>query len=168
MNDQDVTISLLVAADETNVIGKDNALPWHLPNDLRYFKNLTWAMPVLMGRKTFDSIGKVLPGRLNIVITRNGNWKFDGVTVVHSLDDALEAGRKAGAKEIFVIGGAAIFDSALPQADRVYLTRIHSTFDGDTYFPSLNTSEWELTKEQPCKSDAKNPYDHTFQVWQRK
>jgi dihydrofolate reductase len=118
-------LSLLVAADENNVIGKDNKLPWHLPNDLRYFKNLTWAMPILMGRKTFESIGKPLQGRKSIVITRSDGWKHEGVEVVHSVEEAIEKAKSFGAKEIFVIGGAEIFQTAFPKAERIYLTRIH-------------------------------------------
>src|SRR5215212_5163195 len=101
-----VSLSLLVAADEKNVIGKDNKLPWHLPNDLKYFKNQTWAMPILMGRKTFESIGKPLPGRKSIVITRSDDWQHQGVDVVHSVDEAITKAKQLGVKEIFVIGGA--------------------------------------------------------------
>src|SRR5215207_10424781 len=102
-------LSLLVAADEKNVIGKDNKLPWHLPNDLKYFKNQTWGMPILMGRKTFESIGKPLQGRKSIVITRNGQWKHEGVETVHTVEDAIAKAAGQGAKEVFVIGGAEIF-----------------------------------------------------------
>ena len=126
-------LSLLVAAAENNVIGKDNKLPWHLPNDLKYFKNQTWGMPILMGRKTFESIGKPLPGRKNIVITRNTDWKSDGTLVVHSLDDAINLAEKDGVKEIFVIGGAEIFNDAFDKAQRLYLTRVHADLEGDTY-----------------------------------
>ena len=160
-------LSLLVAADENNVIGKDNKLPWHLPNDLRYFKNLTWAMPILMGRKTFESIGKPLPGRKSIVITRNPEWNHDGVTVVHSVDAALAAAQKEDVKEIFVIGGAEIFREAFPVARRIYLTRIHHNFDGDVYFQELSPQEWTLVKETHCSPDEKNAFAHTFQVWER-
>jgi dihydrofolate reductase len=124
-------------------------------------------MPVLMGRKTFESIGKVLPGRLNIVITNNRHWSASGVSVVHSLDDAIAAGTEAGVKELFVIGGATIFQSALPQAGRVYLTRIHSAFSGDTFFTLPGEGQWTLRKEQFCGKDARNAFDHTFQVWER-
>src|SRR5687767_1155392 len=123
-----VIISLLVAAGENDVIGKDNHLPWHLPNDLKYFKNLTWGMPIVMGRKTFESIGKPLPGRKSIVITRNRNWTFEGVTVAHSMDDAVTYSKSFGVKEIFVIGGARVFEAAFPIADRLYCTRIHQHF----------------------------------------
>ncbi|WP_132053846.1 dihydrofolate reductase [Pseudocnuella soli] len=160
-------ISFVVAADEGGVIGKANQLPWHLPNDLKYFKNLTWAMPILMGRKTFESIGKPLPGRQSIVITRNGDWQYPGVLVVHSVAEALEAAKTAGVKEIFVIGGAEIFASAMPQAQRLYLTRVHHRFDGDVFLPSIDDSEWNLVREQHCSADEKNAYAHTFQVWER-
>lgn len=162
-----VIISLLVAASENNVIGKDNKLPWHLPNDLKYFKNLTWAMPVLMGRKTFEAIGKPLPGRTNIVITRNSSWTSEGAAVVHTLDEAIGKAKEADVKEIFVIGGAEIFASALPQANRIYLTRIHHQFEGDAFFPSIDEKEWQLVKQHFCAADEKNQYPHTFQVWER-
>jgi dihydrofolate reductase len=161
-------LSLLLAADENNVIGKDNALPWHLPSDLRYFKNLTWAMPVLMGRKTFESIGKPLPGRKSIVITHNRNWKQSGAEVVHSVDEAIRKAEAYAVKEIFVIGGAEIFVSALPDANRIYLTRIHHRFEGDTFFPAINESEWGMRSEKKCAPDDKNLYSHSFQVWERK
>jgi len=161
-------LSLLVAASENNVIGRDNKLPWHLPDDLKYFKNLTWAMPILMGRKTFDSIGKPLPGRKSIVITRNNDWHHEGVDVVHSLEAAVEKAKEYGAKEIFVIGGAEIFKTSLPNAARIYLTRIHHQFDGDVFFPVINEDQWTLVSKRYCEKDAKNAYDHTYQVWERK
>jgi dihydrofolate reductase len=161
-------ISLLVAASENNVIGKDNQLPWHLPNDLKYFKNLTWGMPILMGRKTFDSIGKPLPGRKSIVITRNQDWQHEGVDVVHSIDDAVQKAESYGVKEIFVIGGAEIFKTALPTANRLYLTRIHQDFEGDVYFPSISEDNWQLTSSRYCEADEKNAFAHTYQVWNRK
>jgi dihydrofolate reductase len=161
-------LSLLVAASENNVIGKDNQLPWHLPNDLKYFKNLTWGMPILMGRKTFESIGKALPGRKSIVITRNSDWQHDGVDVVHSIEEAVAEAESLGVKEIFVVGGADIFKTALPDANRIYLTRIHQDFDGDVYFPELNKTEWVLMSSRFCEADEKNKYDHTYQVWERK
>ncbi len=161
-------LSLLVAADVNNVIGKNNQLPWHLPNDLKYFKNLTWAMPILMGRKTFESIGKALPGRKSIVITRNKNWQQPGVDVVYSIDEAIELAKSYDVKEIFVIGGAEIFNSAFEKAHRIYLTRIYHQFEGDVYFPFVNEEQWLLSKDHQCKKDEKNIYDHSFQVWERK
>jgi dihydrofolate reductase len=161
-------LSLLVAVDENYVIGKDNQLPWHLPNDLKYFKNLTWGMPILMGRKTFESIGKPLPGRKSIVITRDTNWQREGVEVVHSVDQAIDKAKGHDIKEIFVIGGAEIFATSFDQADRIYLTRIHHAFDGGVYFPQISEGEWRLVKSHLSTKDDKNPYDHTFQVWERK
>jgi dihydrofolate reductase len=161
-------ISLLVAASENNVIGKDNQLPWHLPNDLRYFKNQTWGMPILMGRKTFESIGKPLQGRKSIVITRNLDWKQEGVEVVHSLEAAIEKAEASGVKEIFVIGGAEIFKTSFSRAGRIYLTRIHHQFEGDVFFPDLAGAEWKLVQERFCPADAKNAFAHSFQVWERK
>lgn len=163
-----MTISLLVAASENNVIGAANKLPWHLPADLRYFKNLTWAMPILMGRKTFESIGKPLPGRKSIVITRNRNWQHEGVDVVHSVEEAVQKASAYGAKEIFVIGGAEIFETSLPKAERIYLTRIHHHFDGDAFFPEIDPAKWSLVSERFCQADEKNAYAHRFQIWERK
>lgn len=161
-------VSLLLAASENNVIGKDNQLPWHLPDDLKYFKNLTWGLPILMGRKTFDSIGKPLPGRKSIVITRDRDWHHDGVEVVHSIEEAIKKAKELGAKEIFVIGGAEIFKSSLPFANRIYLTRIHYVFEGDVFFPEVDAERWDCTSERFCAADEKNAYDHTYQVWERK
>lgn len=161
-------LSLLVAADENNVIGKDNQLPWHLPNDLKYFKNLTWALPIVMGRKTFESIGKPLPGRQSIVITRNTDWQQDGVSVVHSFEEAIELAKSFDVKEIFVIGGAEVFKSAFDKAGRVYLTRIHHRFDGDVFFPEVGTDQWNLVSQKFCHADEKNAWSHTFQVWERR
>src|SRR5437764_2605718 len=149
-------LSLLVAASENNVIGKENKLPWHLPDDLKYFKNLTWAMPILMGRKTFESIGKPLPGRKSIVITRNEDWMHKGVDVVHSIKEAIEKAESFGVKEVFVIGGAEIFKTALPGADRIYLTRIHRAFEGDVYFPAIDENTWQRVSHRYCEADEKN------------
>jgi dihydrofolate reductase len=159
-------ISLLVAAAENNVIGKENRLPWHLPKDLKFFKNLTWGMPVVMGRKTFESFNKPLAGRRNIVITRQKDWTREGVIVVNDLPSALEAARETDANEVFVIGGGEIFREVLPQAGRVYLTRVHSQVDGDILFPELN-DDWKLTKSMPMQKDEKHAYDFTFQQWEK-
>lgn len=161
-------ISLLVAASENNVIGKNNQLPWHLPNDLKYFKNLTWGMPIVMGRKTFDSIGKPLPGRKSIVITRNKDWKFGGVAVVHSIQDAIDQSERFGVKEIFVIGGAHVFEAAFPLATRLYLTRIRHHFDGDVFLPPIDERKWKLVNSHDHAADEKNKYPHTYEVWERK
>jgi dihydrofolate reductase len=163
-----MVISLVVAATENNVIGKDNRLLWRLPNDMKFFKNTTWAMPVIMGRKTFESMGKPLAGRTNIVITRQKDWTAEGAIAVQSLEDALQAAADTDAKEAFVIGGGEIYRQSLPKAQRVYLTRVHTTLDGDTYFPALPAEEWELQSQLDCPADEKHAYSYSFQTWQRK
>jgi len=161
-------ISLVVAAAENNVIGKDNRLLWHLPNDMKFFKNTTWGMPVIMGRKTFESLGKPLAGRPNIVMTRDQNWKADGTRVVSTLEEALQAAADTDAKEAFVIGGGEIFNQSLPLAHRVYLTRVHASPEGDTFFPELPADEWQLLSQLDFDADARHQYAYSFQVWQRK
>lgn len=161
-------LSLLVAVAENGVIGKDNQLPWHLPNDLKYFKNLTWAMPILMGRKTFESIGKPLPGRKSIVITHNKDWKHEGVEAVHNIEEAIDAAKSFGAKEIFIIGGAQIFASAMPKASRIYLTRIHQVFEGDVFLSPVDEMVWKKVKSTFCAPDEKNAHPHTFEVWEKR
>lgn len=125
-------------------------------------------MPVIMGRKSFESLGKPLEGRKNIIITRRSGWKPAGVEIVHSIDQAIVAATKLDAKEIFIIGGAEIFQAALPSADRIYLTLIHKNFDGDAFFPGLKQEEWKLVSNRDCEADEKNAYAHSFQVWERK
>jgi len=163
-----VIISFIVAASENNVIGKDNKLPWCLPTDMKYFKNVTWGMPVIMGRKSFESLGKALKGRTNIVVTKNKEWKAEDVRVASSIDLAITFAAQTDAKEIFVIGGAEIFRSALPSADRIYLTLVHGNFDGDAFFPELEEGEWKLVSNRDCEADEKNAYALSFQVWERK
>lgn len=139
-------ISLIVAHDAGRVIGKDNAMPWHLPGDLQYFKQQTMGKPVIMGRKTFESIGRPLPGRRNIVITRNEAYVVEGIEVVHSLQEALALA--ADAPEKMVIGGEQIFTEALPLAERLYITHINATFEGDTFFPAY--PQFQLVQQQPA------------------
>ena len=160
-------ISLVVAAAENNVIGKDNGLPWRLPNDLKFFKNTTWGMPVIMGRKTFESFKKNLSGRKNIVITRNKEWKEDGVTVVSNLDAAIAEAAATDAKEIFVIGGGEVFREVFPKANRVYLTRVHANVEGDAFFPEVRTPEWKMVSNHDWFKDEKHAFDYSFQVWER-
>ncbi len=125
-------------------------------------------MPIIMGRKTFESIGKPLPGRTNIVISRNTDWKADGIKSVQSLDQAIELSNRLQVKELFIIGGAEIFNTSLPLARRIYLTRIHQEFDGDVFFPNVNEANWTLVSNRDCELDEKNAYSHSFQVWERK
>ena len=162
-----INISLVVAAAENDAIGKEGQMPWHLPNDMKHFKNITWGMPVIMGRKTFDTIGKPLKGRKNIVITRQGNWKADGVVAVKSLDDALFVARETDAKEVMVIGGGEIYRAAFEKTKRIYLTRIKAEVEGDTFFPKLDNKDWKLVSRMENLADEKNPYDHSFETWER-
>jgi dihydrofolate reductase len=158
-------ISLLVAATENGVIGRDNGMPWHLPDDLKHFKALTLAKPVLMGRKTFDSIGRPLPGRMNLVMTRTAGWSVPGVTVVADLEAAIRAA--GSAVELVVAGGAQVYALALPRATRIYLTRIHAVIDGDTWLPEIADSEWRETARELHPIDARHPYAMSFVTLQR-
>jgi dihydrofolate reductase len=151
-------ISLIVAAAENNVIGRDGGLPWHLRADLVRFKALTMGKPVVMGRRTFESIGKPLPGRRNIVVTSRADYRAPGCEVVGSIDAALAAA--ADAAEIMVIGGGDIYRQLLPRADRIYFTRVHVECDGDAYFPELDPDEWRASEESAHAADAAN--DHAF------
>ncbi len=162
-------ISLIVAASTNNAIGKNNQLLWHLPNDLKFFKNTTWAMPVAMGRKTFESLGgKPLNGRLNIVITRQKDWQADGVVAVASLDDATFLVKEHQYKELFVIGGGEIYKESIKKADRIYMTRVHTEIDGDTFFPEIDTSKFNLVSNKDMPADEKHLFPYSFQLWERK
>ena len=160
-------ISLIVAMDEKRVIGKNNKLPWHLPADLQYFKKVTMGHPIVMGRKTFESIGRILPGRENIIVTRNHEFKAEGCTILHDVDQ-IKAYSDNGEHEIFVIGGAEIFKEILPVTDRLYITKIHEVFEGDTFFPTIDETEWETVEFIPGVTDEKNLYAHDFIVLQKK
>ncbi|MFD1738386.1 dihydrofolate reductase [Bacillus salitolerans] len=158
-------ISFVVAMDENQVIGRNNELPWHIPGDLAYFKRVTMGHSIVMGRKTHESIGRPLPGRENIILTRNLGYESEACTVIHSLDEikVLEQHHK----EIFVIGGAEIFKELLPIADRLYLTKIHHEFEGDTFFPTVNWEEWSIIEQETGIKDEKNPYDYEFITYER-
>lgn len=160
-------ISLIVAMDRNRVIGKDNKLPWHLPADLAYFKRITMGHPIIMGRKTFESIGRPLPGRENIVVTRNRSFQPEGCTVIHSIDDIQKIAAERD-KEVFVIGGAELFQASLPFADRLYITKIDASFPGDTFFPSFYEEDWRLVSSEKGPKDEKNPYDYVFLLYERK
>ena len=153
-------VSIVVAMDENGLIGADNRLPWHLPADLRHFKALTMGHPLLMGRRTHESIGRPLPGRHNIVLTHRCAYRAPGCTVVHDYASAREA---AGAEaELMVIGGAKVFAQVLPEAGTIHLTRIHHAFDGDTYFPELTTGGWREAAREDFLPDAANPFAYSF------
>lgn len=159
-------ISLIVAAAENNAIGKNNQLLWHLPNDMKLFKNTTWAMPVVMGRKTFESLGKPLNGRVNIVLTKQKDWKAEGVVTVHSLKDALFYCSENLYREVFIIGGAEIYNLALEKADNIYLTRVKANPEADTFF-SFDTNKWKQVYAKDYPADDKHAYPYSFQLWKR-
>ncbi len=157
-------ISIIVATDRNNLIGKDNDLPWRIPADLTYFKKITSGSTIVMGRKTYESIGKPLPNRQNIILSRKG-FSADGCETLHSLEEIKSL--DVDNKELYIIGGSHIFKEALPFADFLYLTYIDEEFEGDTYFPTLDESEWELISEQKGIKDEKNPYDYYFRKYKR-
>ena len=159
-------LSLIVAIAKNNVIGKENKLVWHMPADMRFFKNTTMGHTLIMGRKTFESFGKPLPGRKSIVITRQNDWQYEGVVVVHSLEDAIKVAPKD--EEVFIIGGAEIYRQAMPLCNKMYLTIIHHDFEGDTLFPDIDFSQWNLTSDEKYLADEKNAYDFSFRVYERK
>jgi dihydrofolate reductase len=158
-------ISLIVAVADNGVIGRDNALPWQLPEDLRRFKRITMGKPIVMGRKTFESIGKPLPGRLNIVVTRDTNYLRDGVTVVPSFVEAVTAAGVVG--ELMVIGGADLFRLFLPRAGRVYLTRVLEQVKGDVFWPELDPRAWHLVDRDSFPADDRHSHAMSFEVWER-
>lgn len=162
-------ISIIVAASINNAIGKNNQLLWHLPNDLKFFKNTTWAMPVVMGRKTFESLGgKPLPGRMNIVITRQTGWNADGATIAASLKEAVRLAEQNNYKEVFIAGGGEIYKQAYEFANRIYLTRVFTEIKADTFFPMIDTKIWKLKSNQEFNADEKHAYDYSFQLWQKR
>ncbi|QBQ42249.1 dihydrofolate reductase [Sphingobacterium psychroaquaticum] len=158
-------ITLIVAASTNNVIGKDNKMVWHLPDDFKYFKKNTLDHSIIMGRKTYDSIGKALPDRRNIVLTNNQDWLAEEVDVANSLDEVLSYCRDE--REIFIIGGANLYKQTLPMAQKVLLTRVHTEIEGDAVFPELSPEEWKLTSQEQHAKDEKHAYDFTFEVWER-
>jgi len=161
----DVIIAIVVAMAENRVIGRDNRLPWHLPADLRHFKQVTVGKPVLMGRKTYESIGRPLPERTNIVVTRDRSYEAPGCVVVHSINSALEAA--GGHEEVMVIGGTDFYWQLLPKADRIYLTLVHAKFEGDALFPELDEHEWREIDRMDCAPDEKNPWPYSFILLER-
>lgn len=161
-----MTLSIIVAMTKDRVIGKDNQLPWHLSEDLKRFKKITMGHPIIMGRKTYDSIGRSLPGRENIVITRNPSYQAEGVTVVHSLDEAIA--RRSAEEELFVIGGAKIYQVAFPLVNRMYITFIEKPFEGDTFFPEFELEkDFTVIEESERLVSAKNQLPYRFVTAER-
>ncbi len=157
-------ISLLLAMGKNRVIGKDNDLPWHLPEDLKWFKRISTGHTIIMGRRTYESIGKPLPNRKNVIVTNDENYQAEGCIMTHSIEEALQQ----NGDERIVIGGTNVFKQVLDKADRIYLTYIDEEFEGDTFFPEINESEWEVKSKEKGIKDEKNPYDYYFMIYERK
>ena len=164
-------IAMIVAMAENNAIGINNKMPWYLPGDLRYFKAVTMGKPIIMGRKTFESLRKPLPGRTNIVITRDPSWKREGVTIVNTLKAAFDTAKDVafinGAKEIMVIGGAQIYQQALPFAHKIYLTRVHKSFEADTFFPDIDKQQWNETFIEKHETEGCETLKYAYTVLER-
>ncbi|MEZ4974843.1 MAG: dihydrofolate reductase [Cyclobacteriaceae bacterium] len=164
-------ISLIAALSQNRVIGKNNDLPWRLPDDMKYFMETTSGHHVIMGRKNYDSLPekfKPLPNRINIVVTRQRDFKAAGCEIVHSIEEGVEIGRKAEERELFIIGGAEIYKASLAVADRLYLTEIEAIIEGDTYFPEINPSEWSEVSRKRHEADQKHKHAFDFVVYDRK
>ena len=161
-------ISQIVAVSLNNVIGKDNGLPWSMPTDSAYFKNKTWGHYIVTGRKNYEAEKKALPGRTNIVLTRNEKLKLADAIVVQKLEDAIAISKKAGEKELFIVGGEEIYRLANLVTNRIYLTRIHAILEGDTYYPEINHEAWQQVSIDKRKADENNPYDYDFIIYERK
>lgn len=163
-------IALVVAAARNRAIGLNNKMPWHLPEDLKYFKRVTMGKPVIMGRNTFESIGRPLPGRPNIVISRNADYQAEGITLVNSLEAALQAAAQLlppGTDEVMVIGGAQIYAQALAKADRLYLTEVDAEPEADAFFPAIDRKEWREVARESHAACERNPYAYSFVVLER-
>ena len=158
-------ISFVVAASTNNVIGVDGDLPWRLPEDLKKFKSITMGKPMIMGRATYDSIGRALPGRQSIVLTRQKGFRAEGCDVATSIEDALKLA--GDAEEVMVIGGGKIYEQFLPMADRIYLTRVNATVEGDTYFPQLDNDEWQMVESENFPAVETPEYGFVFETWER-
>ncbi len=161
-------LSLIVAASLNNVIGNNGNIPWHLPADMKFFKNTTWGFPVIMGRKTFESLGKPLPGRTNIVVTSNNKWKADGVMTAAGMEEALLKAEEVKTNEVFIIGGGQLYSNSFDQASRIYMTRVLTTIEGDAFFPAISEEDWRLVSKHDHEKDEKHAYDYSFELWERK
>ena len=160
-------VSAIVAVAENGVIGKDNDIPWRLSSDMKYFKRTTINHHVITGRNNFLSIGRPLPKRTNVIITRNLFYAVENCLIAHSVEDALQIALDNGEEEAFIIGGAKIYELSLPYWDKLYLTKVHGKVEGDVLFPELNMEEWKLISSEDHSADEKNEFDYTFQVFER-
>ena len=158
-------VSMIVAASANNVIGASGSLPWRVSEDLRRFKEITMGKPMIMGRLTFESIGKVLPGRRSIVLTRDAAYKAEGCEVVTTPDAAFE--QAGDVDEVMIIGGGNVYEQMLPMTDRIYLTRIHAEIDGDTFFPEINADDWRIVSSEPLPPNDERPFSISFQLLER-
>lgn len=158
-------ISIIVAASENNVIGAAGELPWRLSEDLKHFKAITMGKPIVMGRKTWDSIGRPLPGRQNVIVTRQAEFAAAGCDVVASKDEAIAVAN--GAEEVMVIGGSQVYELFLPDTTRLYLTRVHTDIEGDAFFPEISASEWRLVRDELHLADERNAFDYSFRTYER-
>lgn len=163
-------ISMIAAATQNGVIAKDGEMPWHMPNDLRYFRRKTLRHHVIMGRKTFEEFGKSkpLPKRTNIVVTRQKNFIAEGCFVVNSVEAGLAIAKANGDAEAYIIGGAQIYTLGMALCDRIYLTQIETVLEGDTFFPEIDENKWKIVWEEAHQADEKNVYDYVFTLWERK
>lgn len=161
-------ISLVVAASNNNVIGKDNHLVWNLPDDMKHFKNVTWGMPVVMGRKTFESFKRPLPGRKNIVLSTQKDLKIDGAIVLNTMKDVEFLVKEMDVKELMVIGGGEIYKMYYPRANKIYMTRVDTAIDGDTFFPPIEEKDWRLVSSVKNAADDKHAFNYAYELWERK
>lgn len=160
-------IALIVAASENNAIGKNNQLLWNLPNDLKFFKNTTWGFPVIMGRKTYESVNKPLPGRTNIVVTNKADWSAETVLTSTNIEDAIKKAADTNSKQVFILGGGEIYKQSMHLADTIYITRVHAVLDGDTFFPVIDENQWQLISNEDFTADDKHAYGYSFQLWRK-
>lgn len=158
-------LSIIVAMDRNRVIGKDDTLPWHISADLKNFKKITMGKPIVMGRKTHESIGRPLPGRENIIITRDKTYQAEGCTVLHSIDEIFEHCKDV--EEVMITGGSEIYKHTLDQATRLYLTEVHTEVEGDTFFPEFDRKQWNEVSREEFDSDEKNEFDYSFLILER-
>lgn len=161
-------ISQIVAASTNNVIGKNNGLPWQMPTDSAYFKTKTLGHHIVTGRRNYEAEKKALPGRINIVLTRNPDFVIGDGKVMQKLEDAIAFAKDAGETELFIIGGEEIYKLAMPFTSRIYLTRIHANVEGDTYYPEIDLDKWQLQSVDRRKADHQNPFDYDFLIYERK
>lgn len=159
-------INIVVAKASNNVIGAKNDLIWHLPNDLKHFKSITSGHPIIMGRKTFESLGRPLPNRTNIVVTRDQNWNTEGIEIASSLPKAIEVAKKID-DDIYILGGGNIYKQAMEFTDVLYITEVHHEFDGETYFPEIDLDEWEEVEREDFKKDEKHLYAYSFVTYKK-